>query len=151
MDKHYLKGFTLIELMIVVVLIGILAAIALPAYQNYAKQARRADAKSGLLNLQLAQEKFRANCQHYAQQIAANDNCAATPAGSSIAASSDSPDGYYDLSILANSASTASYTILAEPTGIQASDDCGDFIITVDNNGESYTADGEPGIECWNR
>jgi len=55
------NGFTLIELMIVVVIIGVLAAIAYPAYTGYAQKARRSDAKHALLDIQLNQEKWRAN------------------------------------------------------------------------------------------
>lgn len=47
---RYEKGFTLIELMIVVVVLGIIAAIAYPAYSQYVQQTRRADATSTLLN-----------------------------------------------------------------------------------------------------
>ena len=51
------NGFTLTELMIVVVIAAILAAVAMPAYQNYAREAARADAQATLLTLANAQEK----------------------------------------------------------------------------------------------
>ena len=66
-SKH--QGFTIIELMIVIVIIGVIAAIAIPAYSDYVTRARRADAKKAILALQIAQEKLRANCVFYAQNI----------------------------------------------------------------------------------
>jgi type IV pilus assembly protein PilE len=62
--KHNI-GFTLIELLIVITIIGILAAIALPAYQDYVKKARRADGKSELLRLAQLQSKYRVNHTSY--------------------------------------------------------------------------------------
>lgn len=60
------RGFTLIELMIVVAVIGILAAIAYPSYQDYIRRARRIDAQGVMLDLQLLQEKYRVNKPIYA-------------------------------------------------------------------------------------
>jgi type IV pilus assembly protein PilE len=56
-----IKGFSLIELMIVVAVIGILAAIALPMYQEYLEKAARADAKSTMLDLAQVEERFYSN------------------------------------------------------------------------------------------
>jgi type IV pilus assembly protein PilE len=61
MNSKQSNGFTLIEMMIAVAIIGILAAIALPAYQNYVREARRSDAMAGLLDLQRQQERWRVN------------------------------------------------------------------------------------------
>ena len=60
------KGFTLIELMIVVAIIGILAAIAIPQFASYRKRAQDSQAKSALKNLATAQEAFYADNQRYA-------------------------------------------------------------------------------------
>lgn len=59
-------GFTLIELMIVVAIVGILAAIAWPAYQNYVESARRADAQGALMSLANAMERFHTTNRTYA-------------------------------------------------------------------------------------
>ena len=136
------RGFTIIELMIVVVVIGVLAAIALPAYQNYAKQARRADAKTSLFEVQLAMEKYRANNSTFTTNM--------TDLGYPGATNQQSKEGYYILDI-PSAAAASTYTITADPTGIQANDDCGTFTITVNAGGETYTADGEPAIQCWQR
>ena len=53
------RGFTLIELMIVVAIVAVLAAIALPSYQDYVRKGRRADGRAMLQSASLAQEKFR--------------------------------------------------------------------------------------------
>ena len=140
------KGFTLIELMIVVVIIGVLAAIALPSYGDYVKRARRADGKSGILALQLAQEKLRANCAFYAQNIGANNVCGLTSALTTVAATATSPDGYYNLSIVAASASQTAYILAAAPTGPQTGDDCGTF--SADQDGENHTGS-YANSTCW--
>ncbi len=141
MKANWLKGFTLIELMIVILIIGIIAAIALPAYQDYAKQARRADAKTSLLEVQLAQEKYRANNPTFTTDM--------TDLGYAGATNQPSKEGYYILDI-PSAASASTYTITAQPTGIQIGDECGTFTVTVDSSGESYTAGGND-ANCWNR
>lgn len=150
------KGFTLIELMIVILIIGIIAAIALPAYQNYAKQARRADAKTSLFEVQLAQEKYRANNPNYISDM--------TLLGYDNADNNDSKDGYYIVDVAVdNATSNAEYTITAtiDSTSPQAGDSCGSFIYKqddIDGDGnieEVYAAgtDGDNDDEdnCWGR
>jgi type IV pilus assembly protein PilE len=105
------SGFTLIELMIVVAIIGILAGVAYPAYTDYVLRANRADGKAGLLNLQVAQEKYRANCPQYAVGIHATAlTCGSTH---NLVSTTSSPNGKYTLAITAGNAT--SYTLTATP------------------------------------
>ncbi|MGZ5056433.1 MAG: type IV pilin protein, partial [Methylobacter sp.] len=98
-------------LMIVVAIIGILAGIAYPAYTDYVLRANRADGKAGLLNLQLAQEKYRANCSQYADGIHATTlTCGGTH---NLVFNTSSPNGKYTLAITAGDAT--SYTLTATP------------------------------------
>jgi prepilin-type N-terminal cleavage/methylation domain len=69
-----LKGFTLIELMIVIAVIGILAAIAWPNYTSYLIKSRRAAAQSDMLQIQLALEKWRANNNSYLSVLDHSDD-----------------------------------------------------------------------------
>ena len=138
------------KLMIVVTIVAILAAIAMPAYQEYAKRARRADAKAGILALELAQEKLRANCAFYAQSIGANNVCGANAGATTVAASATSPDDYYNLAIVAASASSTAYLVTATPeaTGLQFGDDCGTF--ALDQNGANHTGS-YASATCWDK
>jgi type IV pilus assembly protein PilE len=63
------KGFTLLELMIVVAVIGILAMIAYPSYQTHVMKSRRTEAKTGLLALAQAQEEYRGENNEYADSL----------------------------------------------------------------------------------
>jgi len=127
------KGFTLIELMIVVVVIGVLAAIALPSYREYAARARRADAKNALADVELAMEKWRANNIRYTSTLA-DLNMTVT-----------SEDGFYSLTI--SNVTSFAYQANAAPMGgtRQAGDRCGTFV--VDQSGPDYGAGASQ--ECW--
>ncbi|MEJ8854895.1 type IV pilin protein [Variovorax robiniae] len=63
--RKHVRGFTLIELMIVVAVIGILSAIAYPSYQSYILKSRRADAKNALLDLAAREERVFSNTNSY--------------------------------------------------------------------------------------
>jgi len=130
MIKKPSYGFTLIELMIVVVIIGVLAAIAMPAYTGYSQKARRSDAKHALLDMQLNQEKWRANNISYTNSLTALGW-----------AGGESQDAHYDLSL--TSVTTNEYTIEADPKGLQLSDTSCDPM-TLNQNNEKTPASG-----CW--
>ena len=88
------RGFTLIELMIVVGIIGILAAIGIPAYQGYVLRSHRTDAHSSLLDIAARQERFVAQRNTYTTVIAADT-------GLNLG-SANSRDGYYTLEVKAD-------------------------------------------------
>lgn len=100
-------GFTLIELMIVVAIVAVLAAVALPAYQDSVRKSRRADAITRIAELQQAQERWRANNATYG--TLANTAVAATVTG-----------GFYTLSVNTNTATA--YNAVATATGSQLRD-----------------------------
>lgn len=57
-ETHTLKGFTLIEMLIVVAILAVIAAFAVPAYDAYAVKGRRAEGRTALLNMMMEQERY---------------------------------------------------------------------------------------------
>jgi type IV pilus assembly protein PilE len=131
------SGFTLIELMIVVAVVGILAAIAYPSYIDYVRKSKRSDAMAGLLRVQLEQEKYRASSLAYASGLTALGYGADQV---------QTPEGVYLMEVTA--ASVAGFVVEAVPQDDQTNDTCGTFAIGVDG---PYTAGSYASRECWGR
>jgi type IV pilus assembly protein PilE len=136
--KH--KGFTLLELMIVVAIVGILAAIALPAYQNYIIRTKRADATGALMAATNAMERYRANNFSYA-------GAATTPPFNANVPSDGTQGAYYTLSVITPTAT--SYTLSAAATGSQLAGLGAAETLTINQQGvKTWTLDGVL-KSCW--
>lgn len=128
------SGMTLIELLIVVAIVGILAAIAGPAWNDQVIKSRRADARNTLLAAQIEQEQYRANNLTYATSMSAMGM------GSFDSTSRD----YYRVEVV--SADATSFLITATPNGNQANDStCNVF--AVRQTGPEHS--GYAALSCW--
>jgi type IV pilus assembly protein PilE len=131
-------GFTVIELMIVLVILAIIIALAYPSFVQYARKAKRGEAQQMLMNWAVNQEIWRSNNPSY------NDVNTPGDAGYMV------PDSdYYNFSFADVTATT--YTLRAEAQGDQANDKskAGDYcggngtLMTIDQNGVKSPA------ACW--
>ncbi|ABA58733.1 general secretion pathway protein H [Nitrosococcus oceani ATCC 19707] len=113
------RGFTLIELMIVVAIVAILASVAFPSYQASVKKSRRGDAQGALVAFAAAMERHFTERSTYEGAATGGANTGAPDIFASEAPL-DGRDKFYDLTIEA--ASGATYTLRATPKNIQAGD-----------------------------
>ena len=147
------RGFTLIELMIVIVVIGVLVAIGLPSYNNSVTRSVRADAQSALMGFAQAMERhFQQNYSYEAAATGGNDTGAPDPTIFPSQAPIEGNNPSYDLIITA--ADDTGFTIRATP--IAGGRQAGDGFIQLDSLGRrSWDADNDGTIggneNTWDR
>jgi type IV pilus assembly protein PilE len=136
-------GFTLIELMICVAVVGVLSSIAYPAFSSTMTSTRRGDALLALMKVQLLQERFRSEHPSYGEL-------------SQLGLGSTSPSRHYEIAVLDHSAD--GYAVHASAIGSQRQDaDCRHLRLTVDGlnvvyaSGATEATDNEASVNsrCW--
>lgn len=125
--KRMQEGFTLIELMITVAVVGILTAIALPSYNGHLRKARRADAQSALMNIASRQQQMLLDTRAYSSSLTST-----VPAN--VAAN-------YSVTVTVGTGVAPTFTATATPIGGQVADPCG--ALSIDQTGAKLPA------SCW--
>lgn len=123
------RGFTLIELMVVVAVVAILAAVAIPSYSRYTYRARRAEGQALLLHIAHAQERYYAVHNRYGDLMAI---------GYATSATALSENRHYEaqVSLQDNTSAGQAYVATATGQGRQAADACG--ALSIDNTGRRF-------------
>jgi len=131
-----IKGFTLIELMIAIAVVGILAALAFPSYQNYVLKSGRADAKAALYGVAQTLERC------YTRFTAYNDGDCALGQGDTVMSENDK----YEVTV--TTLDRTEFELTAAPQDGQTKDtECGDF--TLDHRGEKGVSGTGSVEDCW--
>ena len=157
-NKSRGQGFTLIELMIVVMIVAVLAAIAFPSYTHYMDRGKRAEGRAMLMDAASKMEKHYGDCFRFGTAIAAARDCAADQVNLCGAATCSSVTGKYTLTL---NGTTSSYVLNAAPAGNFTDDDCGDLALrstgekcifgTGGTCSNTNAADADAVAQCWGR
>lgn len=132
------KGFTLIELMIVIAIVGVIVAVAYPSYQEYVRDAHRTDAKAVIIEMsQWMERQYTVNGRY-------TDASGADPSLPLVKSPKDGADVVYNLGV---TATANTFTIVATPDagGPQNGDRCGGLAVTQTGVKTSSGAV----AECW--
>ena len=141
------SGFTLIEILVVLAILGILVMIAAPTYQDSVRKSRRSDGMQDLMELSARQERFYAQNSTYTTDL--NTAAGLNLDRDLVAGLVPSSERHYTLAAAAGGTGsiTTSYVLTATPVGAQA-DDTGCLILGMNSLGQRG-ATGTLGVDCW--
>jgi type IV pilus assembly protein PilE len=132
-------GFNLVELMVVVVVVGILAAFAYPNYQEYTRRAKRVECEGVMMSMAATLERRFSATQRYDVATGTSIPAATCPAGGAATQT---------YTFTTSTINTSSFTLKAKPVGGQASDKCG--TLTLTEVGVKGVTDAVLAVtECW--
>jgi type IV pilus assembly protein PilE len=141
--KNRLRGFTLIELMITVAVIGILAAVAFPSYTKYAAKGRRAAAQAVMHNVGSRQEQYMLNSRSYYPNPAGSST---DLSGLGITLGTD-VSNFYTVTVTSASSAPPAWTVTAAPRTPQTVNDASCGTLTLTNTGTKSASGGSS--TCW--
>jgi len=133
---HHAEGFTLIEVMIVVVVVGILTAVAIPSYREYVLRSHRSSAQAFMSTVANRQAQYLLDARGYA----ASHGALGLTVPSDIATR-------YNFATVVSAGPPPGYTFTATPIGSQAPDRCGQ--LSIDNAGSKSAVAVNSSVQCW--
>lgn len=141
------QGFTLVEILVAVAIVGLLAAIAIPSYERYSRKAVRADARNQLMQAAQYMQRFYAASDRYDQDR--SGTAVATLMPTTLKRAPASGTKLYDLQITAT-ADTFTLKMVRTSGARMASDECGNYTLTSTGaRGLESTSGGMTVDSCW--
>jgi len=134
-------GFSLIELIVVLAIVGIMTCFAYPSYQHQITMAHRMDGQTALLDLANRME------QYYASHNTYEKSTIATRLTSDVLSQSKSPEGWYTLTITTATANTFSLQAIANQTQAEHDPNC--RVLTFNHLGVRGSISNHEDAKCW--
>ena len=158
------QGFTLIELIVAVAIVGILATVALPSFIGQVRKSRRAEAITEVHRVAQAQERFRSSSAAYSSNVSSGGTSPLRLSPSTSQSNTyNMPNGYYSITVSNAGANTYTVTAAVVAGGGMAGDtNCSSLVMAVAANGtitytsmtassQTNTAQSAANLRCWNR